>query len=61
MNKEQRVIDLILDYGWIDGGHHKQWVLTEILKILMGDAYDAWLEDYNSDEEYSDWDEGIAP
>jgi hypothetical protein len=61
MNKEQQVIDLILDYGMTDGGHHKQWVLTEILKILMGDAYDAWLEDYNSDEEYSDWDEGIAP
>lgn len=30
----ERIINacaLILEYGWIDGAHHKQWVLDQVL------------------------------
>lgn len=29
-------VELILDYGSIDGAHHKQWVLDQALRILTG-------------------------
>lgn len=65
MNDQEKIketIKLITDYGDFDGAHHKQWVLTTALKILMGEAkYAEWLAEYNSSEEYFDWDEGIAP
>lgn len=36
-----------------DGAHHKQWVVDQMARALMGDAYDAWKPD--------GWDVGIAP
>ncbi len=53
------IIDLIDRYGGIDGDHHKSWVLTQILKILLGDYYEIWAEE-RAKEDYP-WDEGIAP
>jgi len=31
--KLSKIIEIIGQYGGIDGGHHKQWILTEVLKI----------------------------
>jgi hypothetical protein len=55
------VVALILRYGMIDGSHHKQWLLEQALRGLLGDKYDDVISEYNSDENYNDWDEGIAP
>lgn len=60
---------IIMRYGCIDGGHHKQWVLTQAVKILLGpEKYKEWeLEsqgEWNEEEEeyeYGEWDEGIPP
>ena len=69
MTDKKRIEDalnLIIEYGGIDGGHHKQWVLDQLARILAED-YDAWLADFRGewDEEYGcweyEWDEGIAP
>ena len=38
-------LDLIRDYGGIDGGHHKQWVLDQAVRKLLGPCYDAWVEE----------------
>ena len=54
--RDERVteaIKLILQYGDVDGGHHKQWLLDQVLQVLAGDAYPT-LVDLN-------WDQGIAP
>lgn len=62
MPKEQEAIDLILRYGSNDGAHHKQWVLSQVLKILMGeDAYKKFIEEDPTHGEYGEWDEGIPP
>ena len=55
--------DLIFRYGGIDGGHHKQWVLDQLVRILSDD-YKAWIKEYEDGEDGPksyEWDEGIAP
>jgi len=64
----QEALRLASDYAGFDGSHHKQWVIDRMVNVLLGgtighdcDEYKAWVEKYNSDEDYTDWDEGIAP
>lgn len=47
-------------YGQIDGNHHKMWVIDQIVRVLLGDGYEKWVEEYEGDDEY-EWDVGIAP
>ncbi len=61
--KTKKAIELIEEYGWIDGGHHKQWVLDQIIRVLVKD-YDEWKRgfcDGEDGQETYEWDEGIAP
>jgi hypothetical protein len=61
--REQKALNLISEYGGIDGGHHKQWLLNELVKILADD-YDEWVRKFNNGEDgpYTyRWDKGIAP
>ena len=57
-------LSLISKYGGIDGGHHKQWVLDQVVRILTGDNYMAWVADAKDGEDGPNtyrWDEGISP
>ena len=61
-----KAMTLIERYGGIDGGHHKQWVIDQVIRELLADDYDydAWVKDMcNGDEGENtyEWDEGIAP
>ena len=48
--------------GMHDGGHHKQWVIDQMLQLMLGEeGYQKWLKDMNSDPDYAPWDTGIAP
>jgi hypothetical protein len=62
-DKIEKALNLIMTYGGIDGAHHKQWVLDQVVRILAPD-YNEWVAKHNYGEEgpetYS-WDEGIAP
>jgi hypothetical protein len=53
-----KVIKLIEEYGSIDGAHHKQWLLTQIAKLILRGDYAEWA---GANGEYDEWDEGIAP
>lgn len=59
-------LELILRYGGIDGDHHKQWVLDQVVRTLCVDVstYNQWVRDYcdgeDGPETYS-WNTGIAP
>lgn len=53
-----RAVELIGEYGYIDGGHHKQWLLDQVARVLLGDEYEEWAA---GDEETGAWDTGIAP
>jgi len=63
-SKVQEALDLIKNYGGIDGGHHKQWVLDQVVRKLTGFGYEAWVTGHNDGEDGPEtyiWDEGIAP
>jgi len=56
--------EIILEYGGIDGDHHKQWLLDQTLRILCGDDYELVLNAWRLGEDGPftyEWDEGIAP
>lgn len=64
--KLDKIVETIERYGMIDGSHHKQWIMTEVLRIALGKGFKKWLKAFNSytdedGEEYGDWDEGIPP
>lgn len=59
-------LEQITNYGGIDGGHHKQWVLDQVVRTLLRTdaAYEKWVADYCDGEDGPDtyeWDEGIIP
>lgn len=61
--KIKKALDLITQYGGVDGGHHKQWLLNEIVQTLSSN-YDLWIKDYEDGEDGPEtytWDVGIAP
>lgn len=64
-HKEQTIIKLIEQFGSIGGEHHKQWVIDQILRIILEEAYENWTRDMRRGEDgpetYAAWDEGIAP
>ena len=59
-------LEIIHRYGGIDGEHHKQWVLDQIVRIgtLNEEGYMEWVNDYCAGEDgpstYT-WDAGITP
>jgi hypothetical protein len=57
-------LDVALCCGGIDGGHHKAWVIDQMVRHLAGDGYAAWVavaRDGEDGPETYYWDEGIAP
>lgn len=60
----EKALDLALNYGSIDGDHHKTWVIDQMVRALTGDSYDNWVAQHNDGEDGPNtyaWDEGIAP
>ncbi len=62
---EDRITDAldVAEYGGIDGSHHKQWVIDQMIRCLVDD-YDKWVTKFRAGEDgpetYS-WNVGIAP
>ncbi|MFZ2992628.1 MAG: hypothetical protein WA061_02825 [Microgenomates group bacterium] len=67
ITNKQRMINAIriaIRYGQIDGGHHKAWVIDQMVRELSGDNYDEIIKescDGEDGENTYDWDCGIAP
>ena len=60
----QKALDMAVQYGGIDGAHHKDWVIDQIVRILAGDDYEKVVADACAGEDGPNtytWDEGIAP
>lgn len=55
-----KAVQIALDYGQVDGAHHKAWVIDQMLRALEGDHYAQEIADYCRDGEY-EWDVGVAP
>jgi hypothetical protein len=65
-DRNKEAIDLIVRYGGIDGSHHKNWVMDQVVRTLLGDMqkYNALVARAKAGEDGPDtyeWDTGIAP
>lgn len=56
----QRVISTIFEYGWVPENETKQWVLSEALRLLLGDDLQEALDRYEK-EHGSPWKPGKHP
>lgn len=72
----EALIEFLIDGLTTDGAHHKQWFLEAILAVAcglvtyedltdwragsFGDALDTLRREFSEDED-TEWDEGIAP
>jgi hypothetical protein len=59
-----QALDLATKYAMIDGSHHKNWVIDQMVRALCGDVYEAWVWAYEAGEDGPqtyEWDTGIAP
>lgn len=61
-------VDAALNIGFFnagfDGGHHKQWVIDQMIRALTQDGYDEWVRNWENGEDGPksyEWDTGIAP
>lgn len=56
---------LVKEHGMTGGEHHKQWVIDQLLQIILGELeYAAWFRRYDYEAMQSGtkrWDYGIAP
>ena len=60
----EAALDIAMEYGQIDGGHHKAWVIDQMVQALLGQEYWAWVakaKDGEHGPDTYDWDAGIAP
>lgn len=67
MKMEERItsaIEMAVDFGGIDGAHHKTWVIDQIVRILAQSDYEEIVRKakhgIDGPDTYS-WDIGIAP
>ena len=65
---EERVDEALafLGQGNVDGAHHKDWIIDQLLRILVGseEDYEKWVKDFCDGEDGPEtyaWDEGVAP
>lgn len=62
--KIQKALDIIVQYGGIDGAHHKTWVIDQVTRILTDENYEQFVKEscYGEDGENTyEWDTGITP
>jgi hypothetical protein len=59
-NTNERACAVALEWGGIDGAHHKMWVIDQMLRILAGGKYESLIALYERSGEY-EWDTGISP
>ena len=63
-DREERAVALAIRYGGVDGEHHKQWVIDQMLRILCAGNYRRVIREAKQGDDGPDaysWDEGIAP
>ena len=61
--KIKEALKIAWSYGCIDGAHHKMWVIDQMVRTLLGEEYEKWVEAYETPdgEDYWTWDIGITP
>ena len=59
-----KAVQIAVQYGGIDGEHHKNWVIDQMVRVLTGDDYDRVVREACVGDDGADtfkWDVGVAP
>lgn len=61
-----QAVNLAFNCGQFDGSHHKMWVIDQMVRLLLGPKYEAFVTLHagpitEDGEPTYDWDTGIAP
>ncbi len=60
----EKAIRLAVRYGQTDEGHHKAWVIDQMVRLLADECYDEIVREFENGEDgpktYK-WDVGIVP
>ena len=61
----ENTLNLIFDYGGIEGDHHRAWVIDRVVYTLLGgpdhhEDYLRWVAEWECNGEYH-WEKGIIP
>lgn len=62
--RSEAALEIANNYGGFDGAHHKMWVIDQMVRILAGDEYKAWVVSHCDGEDGPatyEWDVGIPP
>jgi hypothetical protein len=57
----EKAVKIAIDYGGIDGAHHKAWCIDQMVRALTGEKYDQIVADAKAGKdgpETYDWDTG---
>lgn len=57
-------LDIASRYASVDGAHHKDWVIDQMVRALTGDDYNRFVTNAKHGDDGPDiyeWNEGIAP
>lgn len=61
----RRVENALAEVSCIDGAHHKQWIIDQMVRVLTGPEYGQWVKEYEQADENGEkmyeWDTGCAP
>ena len=60
----EKALNIIMQSGGVDGSHHKQWVIDQVVRALTGESYEMWVSAYCDGEDGPDtyeWDDGVMP
>jgi len=57
---------ILFQYGQWDGTHHLRWVIDQVVRVLTGEGYYAFVEAYvgvpdDDGEMQYEWDTGVEP
>ena len=58
-----KAITFALQWGMVSGAHHKQWVIDQIIRILLGEDEENYQMMIKVGKILTgeEWDEGVAP
>ena len=62
MSKQEKIdtaVDIMGEFGQVEGDQHKAWVIDQVMRALLGKHYEGWVCSYIEAFD-TDWEIGIA-
>lgn len=57
-------LEVACQFGPTEGGHHKMWVIDQMVRALTGDNYEQWVKSgsiYYGGQHFEEWETGVIP